>query len=78
MKGEDLTFFKLSAPEFVSGMSGESEANLRTLFKTAVANEPCLIFIDEIDVICTKRENASKEMERRIVAQLLTSFDGEW
>lgn len=38
--------------------------------------EPCLIFIDEIDVICPKRDGAQKEMERRIVAQLKTCLDG--
>lgn len=37
--------------------------------------EPCMIFIDEIDVICPKRDNVSKEMERRIVAQLVTCFN---
>jgi ribosome biogenesis ATPase len=57
-------------------MSGESEKNIRALFNTAKTVEPCLIFIDEIDAISPKRESASKEMERRIVATLLTSFDG--
>ena len=56
-------------------MSGESESNIRFLFETAKEMEPALIFIDEIDVICPKRDNVQKEMERRIVAQLLTSFD---
>eukprot|EP01116_Phalansterium_solitarium_P004439 TRINITY_DN1544_c0_g1_i2.p1 TRINITY_DN1544_c0_g1~~TRINITY_DN1544_c0_g1_i2.p1 ORF type:complete len:759 (+),score=198.17 TRINITY_DN1544_c0_g1_i2:71-2347(+) len=73
--GKSLTFYRVSAPELVSGMSGESESNIRNLFLEAKANEPCLVFIDEIDVICPKRESAQKEMERRIVAQLLTSFD---
>jgi len=57
-------------------MSGESESNIRSLFADAKRNEPSLIFIDEVDVITTKRQDASKEMERRIVAQLLLSFDG--
>ncbi len=76
MAGKPFTYFRVNAPELVSGMSGESESNIRNLFQTAVVNEPSLIFIDEIDVICPKRESASKEMEKRIVAQLLTSFDG--
>ena len=38
-------------------------------------NAPCILFIDEIDSITQKRENASKDMERRIVAQLLTCMD---
>lgn len=70
-----LTYFRISAPELVSGMSGESESNIRSLFEAAKNLEPSLIFIDEIDVICGKRDNAQREMERRIVAQLLTSFD---
>jgi len=72
---KELVYFKVSGPELISGMSGESEANIRSLFNAAKSSEPCLIFIDEIDAICPKRENAGKEMERRIVATLLTSFD---
>jgi len=56
-------------------MSGESEAKIRSLFRDAVAKAPSLIFIDEIDAITPKRETASREMEKRIVAQLLTSID---
>ena len=70
-----VPLFKISAPEIVSGMSGESEAKIRELFETAVRMGPALIFIDEIDAITPKRENAQREMERRIVAQLLTSMD---
>lgn len=69
------TFYKIAATEIVSGMSGESEQKLRDLFAEAKNNEPALIFLDEIDSITPKRENASKEMERRIVAQLLTCMD---
>lgn len=70
-----VPLFKISAPEIVSGMSGESEAKIRELFETAQRMGPALIFIDEIDAITPKRENAQREMERRIVAQLLTSMD---
>jgi ribosome biogenesis ATPase len=56
-------------------MSGESEAKLRSLFADALAAAPSLIFIDEIDSITGKRENAQRDMERRIVAQLLTCMD---
>ena len=70
-----VPLFKISAPEIVSGMSGESEAKIRELFETAVRMGPAIIFIDEIDAITPKRENAQREMERRIVAQLLTSMD---
>ncbi|KAF0722997.1 hypothetical protein AaE_009906, partial [Aphanomyces astaci] len=65
----------VSAPEIVSGMSGESEQKVRELFEQAIANAPSIIFIDEIDAITPKRENSSRGMEKRIVAQLLTSTD---
>lgn len=42
------------------------------------SNAPCVLFIDEIDAITPKREVASKDMERRIVAQLLTCMDGQF
>ncbi|XP_063469433.1 nuclear valosin-containing protein-like isoform X1 [Symphalangus syndactylus] len=71
----DLPILKVAAPEIVSGVSGESEQKLRELFEQAVLNAPCIIFIDEIDAITPKREVASKDMERRIVAQLLTCMD---
>ena len=61
--------------QVVSGMSGESEAKVRNLFAAAVAAAPAIIFIDEIDAITPKRETAQREMERRIVAQLLTCMD---
>lgn len=68
-------FLSISAPAVVSGMSGESEKKLRELFEEAKQVAPCLVFIDEIDAITPKRENAQREMERRIVAQLLTCMD---
>ncbi|EGZ24816.1 hypothetical protein PHYSODRAFT_554855 [Phytophthora sojae] len=69
------TFLKVSAPEVVSGMSGESEQKLRELFDEAIARAPSIIFIDEIDAITPKRETSARGMEKRIVAQLLTSAD---
>lgn len=70
-----VSFLQISAPEVVSGMSGESEAKIRQLFQDAKARAPSIIFIDEIDAITPKRETAAREMERRIVAQLLTCMD---
>lgn len=70
-----LPMLKVSSPELVSGVSGESEQKLRDLFDLAVRSAPCILFIDEIDAITPKREVASKDMERRIVAQLLTCMD---
>ncbi|XP_053315253.1 nuclear valosin-containing protein-like isoform X2 [Spea bombifrons] len=71
----DLPMIKVAATEMVSGVSGESEQKLRELFDQAVSSAPCILFIDEIDAITPKREVASKDMERRIVAQLLTCMD---
>ena len=121
-----VPFLRVSAPEVVSGMSGESEAKIRQLFQEAASLAPCIVFIgaagagmgqaaagegghgrgrgrgrgvqalaagpclrtvpsapahpacrpaDEIDAIAPKRETAQREMERRIVAQMLTCMD---
>ncbi|NWW40916.1 NVL protein, partial [Panurus biarmicus] len=71
----ELPMLKVAATEIVSGVSGESEQKLRDLFEQAVSSAPCVLFIDEIDAITPKREVASKDMERRIVAQFLTCMD---
>lgn len=70
-----VSFFKVAATEIVSGMSGESEAKIRELFQAAIAAAPALLFLDEVDAITPKRDNAGREMERRIVAQILTCMD---
>lgn len=71
-----VPFINISAPSVVLGMSGESEKKLREIFEQARLVAPCLIFLDEIDAITPKRDGgAQREMERRIVAQLLTLMD---
>lgn len=71
-----VSFINISAPSVVSGMSGESEKKVRELFEEARGLAPCIVFIDEIDAITPKRDGgAQREMERRIVAQLLTCMD---
>ena len=71
-----VPFISISAPSVVSGMSGESEKKLREIFNEAKNIAPCIVFIDEIDAITPKRDGgAQREMERRIVAQLLTIMD---
>ncbi|KAI1497414.1 P-loop containing nucleoside triphosphate hydrolase protein [Biscogniauxia marginata] len=70
-----VSFMPVSAPTLVAGMSGESEKKIRELYETAKKIAPCLIFIDEIDAIMGKRENAQREMEKRMVAQMLTCMD---
>lgn len=66
---------KRSAPTLVAGTSGESEKQVRDLFDEAKRNAPCIVFLDEIDVILGKRDGTAREMERRIVAQMLTCMD---
>ncbi|TVU31607.1 hypothetical protein EJB05_23302, partial [Eragrostis curvula] len=70
-----VPFYKISAPEIVSGVSGGSEENIRGLFQKAYGTAPSIVFIDEIDAIASKRENLQREMERRIVTQLMTCMD---
>ncbi|KAL5268907.1 hypothetical protein ACHWQZ_G002665 [Mnemiopsis leidyi] len=70
-----LPFFSVTGTELISGFSGESEHNIRSLFRQARSLAPSILFIDEIDSICGKREEASKDMEKRIVTQLLTCID---
>lgn len=71
----NVPFINIAAPVIVSGMSGESEKKIREVFEEAKQLAPCILFIDEIDAITPKRETAQREMERRIVAQLLTCMD---
>jgi ribosome biogenesis ATPase len=70
-----VPFIEILGPSVVSGMSGESEKQIREHFERAKEVAPCLIFIDEIDVIAPKRDSAQSQMEKRIVAQLLISMD---
>jgi len=69
-------FILINGPEIMSKFYGESEANLRKKFEDAEKNAPSIIFIDEIDAIATSREESKGEVERRVVAQLLTIMDG--
>ncbi|MFH1774690.1 MAG: CDC48 family AAA ATPase [Methanobacteriota archaeon] len=69
-------FISLNGPEIMSKFYGESEENLRKMFKEAEENAPSIIFIDEIDAIAPKREEVHGEVERRVVAQLLALMDG--
>ena len=70
-----VPFLRISAPEIVTSYSGDSEAKVRQLFDAAVVRAPCIVFMDEIDAIAPARSSTSRDMERRIVAQLLTCMD---
>lgn len=72
----DANFISISGPEIVSKYYGESEKHLRDIFDEAEKNAPTIIFIDEIDSIAPKRGEVTGEVERRVVAQLLSLMDG--
>ena len=71
-----VSIFTINGPQIMSKMTGESEGMLRKIFEEAEKQAPSIIFIDELDSIAPKRENVQSEVERRIVAQLLTLMDG--
>jgi transitional endoplasmic reticulum ATPase len=72
----DAHFISISGPEIMSKFYGQSEERLREMFRDAEEHAPSIIFIDEIDSIAPKREEVSGEVERRVVAQLLSLMDG--
>jgi transitional endoplasmic reticulum ATPase len=72
----EAQFYHIAGPEIMGRHYGESEQRLRRVFQEAQQNSPAIIFIDEIDSIAPKREEVTGEVERRVVAQLLTLMDG--
>jgi len=74
----DAYFIQLSGPEIMAKYYGESEGKLRAIFEEGSAHAPAIIFLDELDAIAPKREEmgAEKQVERRVVAQLLALMDG--
>jgi len=72
----EATMYSINGPEIMNKYYGETEAKLRDIFKEAKENSPSIIFIDEIDAIAPKREEAYGDVEKRVVAQLLALMDG--
>ncbi len=74
----DAYFSHLSGPEIMHKFYGESEAHLRHIFEDASAHVPAIVFLDEIEAIAPKREEmgGEKQLEKRVVAQLLALMDG--
>ncbi|XP_030047628.1 LOW QUALITY PROTEIN: ATPase family gene 2 protein homolog A [Microcaecilia unicolor] len=66
----------INGPEIMSKFYGETEARLRQIFAEASLRRPSIIFIDELDALCPKREEVQNEVEKRVVASLLTLMDG--
>ena len=71
-----VRFFSISGPEIINKYYGESEARLRKLFEQAQREAPAILFIDEIDALAPKRDQSFGDLEKRVVAQLLTLMDG--
>ncbi|XP_005187952.1 nuclear valosin-containing protein-like [Musca domestica] len=71
----NLALIEIPATELIAGVSGESEERIRDVFDQAAACAPCVLFIDEIDAISSNRSMAQRDMERRIVSQLISSLD---
>ena len=69
-------FFAIQGPEIMSKFYGQSEERLRDIFTEAEKNAPSVVFIDELDSIAPRRDEVQGEVERRVVAQLLTLMDG--
>ena len=76
LQSQKLNFYIINGPEIVNKYYGETEARLRDIFKEARDSAPSIIFIDEIDAIAPKREEAFGDVEKRVVAQLLALMDG--
>ncbi|MDD2410229.1 MAG: CDC48 family AAA ATPase [Candidatus Methanomethylophilaceae archaeon] len=70
------SFYPVQGPEIMGSYYGQSEERLREIFKEASENSPSIIFLDEIDSIAPSRDSVSGEVEKRVVAQLLTLMDG--
>ncbi len=72
----EANMYPINGPEIMNKYYGETEAKIRDIFKEAKDNSPSIIFIDEIDAIAPKREEAYGDVEKRVVAQLLALMDG--
>ncbi|NER34237.1 MAG: AAA family ATPase [Oscillatoria sp. SIO1A7] len=71
-----VNYIAIAGPEVMGKYYGEAEARLRTIFEKAANSAPCLIFIDEIDSLAPDRSKVEGEVEKRVVAQLLSLMDG--
>ena len=72
----DIRFFSVSSSDLVSKYQGESERAVRALFEMAREKKPSLIFIDEIDSMCTTRSDDENESTRRIKTEFLVQMQG--
>ncbi|MFN6531160.1 AAA family ATPase [Nostoc sp. ChiSLP03a] len=71
-----VNYIAIAGPEIIGKYYGEAELRLRQIFQKATLSAPCLIFIDEIDSLAPERTKVEGEVEKRVVAQLLSLMDG--
>lgn len=72
----DVNYIAIAGPEIISKYYGQAEQRLRDMFEKAAKSAPCIIFIDEIDSLAPDRSKVEGEVEKRVVAQLLSLMDG--
>ncbi|MFA4646199.1 CDC48 family AAA ATPase [Pyrococcus kukulkanii] len=72
----EANFIAVRGPEILSKWVGESEKNIREIFRKARQAAPTVIFIDEIDAIAPRRGTDVNRVTDRIINQLLTEMDG--
>ena len=72
----DCSCIVVNGPELSSAFHGETEERLRGVFNEAKKRSPCIVVLDEVDALCPRRDGDGGEVEKRVVATLLTLMDG--
>lgn len=73
-----LPYIEVVATELLCNASGKSESKIQDIFEEAEKCAPCILFIDELDVICPQKESADKDVKSRIVSQLSSCLHGDY